>query len=265
MPAKQRPLTVGAVWMPDDEAPRCCNRLCKNEKFSLVNRRHHCRWCGRVYCDKCAPASPTGHQRKCNSCRVPIIFTPYVLKEGGCPQANPMEAILSFLDKRSINALLQTSSNIHQQFHIAGIGYQPTVQKRFPSLFTGAQVGRGGAGTVYRVEDREHNDLVVAVKVMTKACTFSYHVWLRLVCEIDIMRDNNHPNVAKLIETFQTPKELVIVVELGEGGSLRHAFEVVKKKKYDTQIFTAHVIGQVAQGLKYLYEERGRCAQGHQS
>ncbi|KAH0789472.1 putative Rho guanine nucleotide exchange factor [Histomonas meleagridis] len=38
------------VWIPDDQAPYCM--LCK-AKFSFINRRHHCRYCGDCICKNC--------------------------------------------------------------------------------------------------------------------------------------------------------------------------------------------------------------------
>eukprot|EP00744_Colponema_vietnamica_P014309 GILI01020032.1.p1 GENE.GILI01020032.1~~GILI01020032.1.p1 ORF type:complete len:517 (+),score=109.31 GILI01020032.1:115-1665(+) len=40
-----------ANWVPDQEAPECFN--CSSS-FTLVNRRHHCRKCGRVFCRQCS-------------------------------------------------------------------------------------------------------------------------------------------------------------------------------------------------------------------
>ena len=37
-------------WMDDKETDTCV--IC-NAAFSLINRRHHCRRCGRVLCGKC--------------------------------------------------------------------------------------------------------------------------------------------------------------------------------------------------------------------
>lgn len=39
------------LWVPDNEAFSCM--CCKKSKFSLLNRRHHCRRCGRVTCADC--------------------------------------------------------------------------------------------------------------------------------------------------------------------------------------------------------------------
>ncbi|OXU21599.1 hypothetical protein TSAR_014260 [Trichomalopsis sarcophagae] len=37
-------------WVPDSDAPNCM--LC-DMKFTVVKRRHHCRACGKVFCNKC--------------------------------------------------------------------------------------------------------------------------------------------------------------------------------------------------------------------
>ena len=39
-------------WIPDEEVERCAR--CKSE-FDWVNRRHHCRHCGNIYCQNCSP------------------------------------------------------------------------------------------------------------------------------------------------------------------------------------------------------------------
>ncbi|XP_072283613.1 zinc finger FYVE domain-containing protein 26 isoform X2 [Pyxicephalus adspersus] len=39
-------------WIPDDTEVTCM--VCKNERFTMFNRRHHCRRCGRVVCSSCS-------------------------------------------------------------------------------------------------------------------------------------------------------------------------------------------------------------------
>ncbi|KAK5968811.1 FYVE-type domain-containing protein [Trichostrongylus colubriformis] len=43
-------------WIPDDDCTMCM--LC-NSRFSLLNRRHHCRACGRVACGSCCKEKAT--------------------------------------------------------------------------------------------------------------------------------------------------------------------------------------------------------------
>lgn len=54
MVTSRRPLTPHALyarWEKDDEVPACndCRR-----RFTFILRRHHCRRCGRIFCDRCS-------------------------------------------------------------------------------------------------------------------------------------------------------------------------------------------------------------------
>ncbi|CAB3403287.1 unnamed protein product [Caenorhabditis bovis] len=52
----KRPATEhAAVWIPDGEANKCME--CGRTQFNLVQRRHHCRNCGRVVCAACSSKS----------------------------------------------------------------------------------------------------------------------------------------------------------------------------------------------------------------
>jgi hypothetical protein len=42
------------IWIPDQTTKCCMNPQCK-VKFTMVNRRHHCRRCGNIFCAKCLP------------------------------------------------------------------------------------------------------------------------------------------------------------------------------------------------------------------
>ncbi|XP_022650017.1 pleckstrin homology domain-containing family F member 1 homolog isoform X2 [Varroa jacobsoni] len=61
-----------AVWVPDSDAGKCM--VCKETKFTLLNRRHHCRKCGCVVCGNCSqhkfmlPAQSSKPLRVCDSC-----------------------------------------------------------------------------------------------------------------------------------------------------------------------------------------------------
>ncbi|CAA80187.1 uncharacterized protein CELE_ZK632.12 [Caenorhabditis elegans] len=49
---KQAATAHAAVWVPDGEAVKCM--VCGKTQFNLVQRRHHCRNCGRVVCGACS-------------------------------------------------------------------------------------------------------------------------------------------------------------------------------------------------------------------
>jgi hypothetical protein len=76
------PISPWPTWQLDSDAPDCTG--CKTE-FTFFTRRHHCRGCGKVFCDKCTkgrklvnyPATPnkkdrveksTTPVRVCDSC-----------------------------------------------------------------------------------------------------------------------------------------------------------------------------------------------------
>nr|CAG4717260.1 unnamed protein product [Naegleria fowleri] len=39
-------------WVPDKDATNCMNESCK-AKFTFLRRRHHCRYCGGIFCGNC--------------------------------------------------------------------------------------------------------------------------------------------------------------------------------------------------------------------
>ena len=58
LPRPQIVVRPRPVW-EDDKASSLC-RVC-SQKFTLTNRRHHCRKCGRLVCDSCS-TTEEGHQ-----------------------------------------------------------------------------------------------------------------------------------------------------------------------------------------------------------
>lgn len=53
-------------WLKDKDVSACMN--CGG-KFSLLKRQHHCRKCGKIYCENCCKSSNThNHQRICIPC-----------------------------------------------------------------------------------------------------------------------------------------------------------------------------------------------------
>lgn len=65
-----------SYWQPDGEVSSCpsCDAT-----FALLTRKHHCRHCGLVYCDGCAPVRDGGSAdgrfapgtRVCDQCWAP--------------------------------------------------------------------------------------------------------------------------------------------------------------------------------------------------
>lgn len=68
------------------------------------------------------------------------------------------------------------------------------------------------------------------------------------------MRGLNHPSIVKLISFSESAEHYFLVLELMEGGELFHQ---IVKLTYFSENLARHVILQVAQGIRYLHEERG--------
>ncbi|KAJ1528811.1 hypothetical protein ONE63_007188 [Megalurothrips usitatus] len=74
----QMPITVPskAEWVPNELAAMCMS--CQVSTFTMFNRRHHCRRCGRVVCAQCSPHKAlvfgygTLKVRVCSSCYLKI-------------------------------------------------------------------------------------------------------------------------------------------------------------------------------------------------
>ncbi|KAJ8049790.1 Pleckstrin-likey domain-containing family F member 2 [Holothuria leucospilota] len=69
----KKPATdLSPVWVPDSEAPVCMS--CHKNKFTAINRRHHCRKCGYVICSSCStkryllPQIASRPIRVCDTC-----------------------------------------------------------------------------------------------------------------------------------------------------------------------------------------------------
>jgi len=66
------PTIIGVEWVPDSECENC---VACGTQFTLLRRRHHCRNCGRIFCDQCSrnvlPLPELGYERPvrvCNAC-----------------------------------------------------------------------------------------------------------------------------------------------------------------------------------------------------
>lgn len=45
-------------WMKDESSSKC---QCCGKSFNLMRRRHHCRFCGKLYCNDCSDLYINGH------------------------------------------------------------------------------------------------------------------------------------------------------------------------------------------------------------
>ncbi|KAH9853854.1 Pkinase-domain-containing protein [Lenzites betulinus] len=134
------------------------------------------------------------------------------------------------------------------------------------------KMGDGAFSNVYKAIDLR-SQLKVAVKVVRKYELSASQVSAgdkhlnrefkkkprvteraNILKEVQIMRGINHPGIVKLLAFFESPEHYFLVLELMEGGELFHQ---IVKLTYFSENLARHVIVQVAQGIRYLHEERG--------
>jgi calcium-dependent protein kinase len=108
-------------------------------------------------------------------------------------------------------------------------------------------VGEGAYGTVRKAKNLETGQYR-AVKTIHKKLVKNMVLLER---EIGIMRVSDHPNIIKLVETFEDKRSYYLVMELCEGGEL---FDRIVSKKYGfTEKVCAVVIKQMLLAANYLH------------
>lgn len=111
----------------------------------------------------------------------------------------------------------------------------------------GAELGKGAFSTVRAAVNKKTGEKV-AVKIVQKK-----FIKKDLIDrEIDVMRSiDPHPSLLKLYETFDTERNLYLVLELVEGGEL---FERILQKGEYTEKDAARVVEQVLEGVRWLHD-----------
>ncbi|XP_019638095.1 PREDICTED: pleckstrin homology domain-containing family F member 2-like [Branchiostoma belcheri] len=67
--AEGNPAQAGQYdWQPDEEAAVC--QRCLQTKFTLLERRHHCRSCGRVVCGDCSNRKEVVQHKAVRVCHI---------------------------------------------------------------------------------------------------------------------------------------------------------------------------------------------------
>jgi len=110
------------------------------------------------------------------------------------------------------------------------------------------KLGRGNFAVVRKVQ-RKKDGKFFAAKIITKKAMKPRDLKL-LGEEVNILKKLAHPNINKLIETFDTKHHLYIVLELLQGENL---FENIIKQRQYTEDDAANVVKQVARACEYMH------------
>jgi calcium-dependent protein kinase len=109
------------------------------------------------------------------------------------------------------------------------------------------KLGQGSYGEVYRATQRASGK-ECAVKCLKTRFHSQAQRWSR---EVEIMRSLDHPNIVKLVESFQDKKNMQLVVELCKGGQLLSGL-MAKGEPFSEQKM-AMVLQQILRGTLYLH------------
>jgi len=113
-----------------------------------------------------------------------------------------------------------------------------------------AEIGAGGFGQVFIARDKEFSDRKVAVKKTRKPARTSSSEPSDLEKEIEVMKELDHPNICKLLATFEEGRNLYFIMELCEGGEL---FDRIIENGFVSERTTSIILVQVCSALSYAH------------
>lgn len=111
------------------------------------------------------------------------------------------------------------------------------------------ELGKGGFSIVRKAINKSTGD-AVAIKFIDKKMIGNKEELELIQREIDIMKKVRHPNVLCLIERFETPERLALVMELVTGGEL--FYKIVDNGSYSERD-ARNIVRQLVQGVDYLH------------
>lgn len=113
------------------------------------------------------------------------------------------------------------------------------------------QIGRGGMGAVYLVEDKDAPEFVFAIKVLNPEVLRSDEVRSRFRNEISASHRINHPNVIKAFDYFDQENFFAYIMEYIDGGDIA----TLMRSRRLTLRESVSFIKQIAAGLSAIHAE----------
>lgn len=111
------------------------------------------------------------------------------------------------------------------------------------------QIGEGGYGKVFVARDKEFENRLVVVKRVTKTkCEVAND---RFYQEIRVMKELDHPNICRLLATFEEGNTIYFVMEYCQGGEL---FDRILDMGHLSEKFSADIMNQVVLALRHAHD-----------
>lgn len=111
-----------------------------------------------------------------------------------------------------------------------------------------SEVGKGSFGVVYKAKLKKTGDLR-AIKIIKKSDN-SVSVTKKLIREIELLENSDHPNIIKIYEFYNCPDYVCIVSDFGKGGSLANSLNQIIKESETTK---AQIMFQLLSAVNYCH------------
>jgi len=109
------------------------------------------------------------------------------------------------------------------------------------------ELGRGKFGVVYQVQDKDSKRIYASKHIKTR----KKEQREKVVEEIAILKKFSNPHIIRFINAFETPSEVILVMEYLDGGEL---FERVAADDFNlTESDCCLFMRQICRGVQYLH------------
>lgn len=110
-------------------------------------------------------------------------------------------------------------------------------------------LGRGGFGVVEQVAHKLTGD-IRAMKTIPIQQSFSFKESDKLMQEVEILKQLDHPNILKIYDFYYDDKYYYIITEYCKGGEL---FDKITSVGHFNEKVAASIIKQILSGVAYLH------------
>ncbi|KAI8637569.1 kinase-like domain-containing protein [Parasitella parasitica] len=165
-----------------------------------------------------------------------------------------------FRNNSSRCSLNNSESKVHRKETVERIVEQESIAKSKQPQYEGLEdrydlikkLGEGAFSNVYEAIDKKTGQHV-SIKIVRKL-ELSQIQKASVLKEGQIMRTLNHPSIIKMLAFIETKDYFFLVLELMNGGEIFHQ---IVQLTYFSEDLARHCIKQIAEGIRYLHEERG--------
>ena len=117
----------------------------------------------------------------------------------------------------------------------------------------GRVLGRGAIGKVNLACHKVCEHLVAIKSIEKKVLRNEKEQKKRVMQEMTILKQSNHPNVVRLYDSFETSRHMCFVMELCQGGDLLSYVRKRRKLKEDN---AKYLFKQLIEGLNYIHTKK---------